>query len=66
MGFFYSILLQTLIKDNFIPILWFVTFYCLEMPPKINNNSKFSNEQEILANLAVDGAHYAFHENWLH
>ena len=42
------------------------TFYCLEMAPKIHNNSKLSKEQEIFANWAVDGAHDAFHENWSH
>ena len=56
MGFFDAFLL-------YIPILWFATFYCLEMAPKIDNNSKFSKEQEIFANWAVDGEQYAFHEN---
>ena len=36
------------------------------MTPKIHNNSKLSKEQEIFANWAVDGAHDAFHDNWLH
>ena len=40
-------------------------FLCLEMTPKIHNNSKFSKEREIFANWAVDGAHDAFHKNWL-
>ena len=53
-------------KGKYIPILWFVTCYCLEMAPKIHNNSKFSKEQKKFANWAVDGAQYAFHENWLH
>ena len=66
MGFFDVFLFQPLIKGKYIPILWFVTFYCLEMAPKIHNKSKFSTEQEIFANWAIDGAHYAFHENWLH
>ena len=66
MGFFDAFLFQPLIKGKYIPILWFVTFYCLEMAPKIHNNSKFSKEQEIFANWAVDGSHDAFHENWLH
>ena len=47
MGFFDAFLSQCLIKGKYIPILWFVTFYCLEMAPKIHNNSKFSKEQEI-------------------
>ena len=41
-------------------------FFCLEMAPKIYNNSKFSKEQKKFANWAIDGAQYAFHENWLH
>ena len=65
MGFFYVFLFQTLIKGKHIPILWFVTCYYLEMAPKIHNNSKFSKEQKKFANWAVDGAQYAFHENWL-
>ena len=47
MGFFDAILSQCLIKGKYIPILWFVTFYCWDMAPKIHNNSKFSREQEI-------------------
>ena len=47
MDFFDAFLSQCLIKGKYIPILWFVTFYCLEMAPKIHNNSKFSKEQEI-------------------
>ena len=66
MGFFDAFLFQPLNKDKYIPILWFVPFYCLEMAPKIHNNSKLSKEQEIFANWAVDGAHDAFHKNWLH
>ena len=65
-GFFDAFLFQPLIKGKYISILWLVTFYCLEMAPKIHTNSKFSKEQEMFANWAVDGAHYAFHENWLH
>jgi hypothetical protein len=64
--FFNSFLFQLLIKSNYIPILWFATFYGLEMAPKIHNNSKFSKEQKMFANWAVDGKHYAFHENCLH
>ena len=44
MGFLGAFLFQPLIKGNYIPILWFVTFYSLEMAPKIHNNSKFSKE----------------------
>ena len=66
MGFFDAFLFQPLIKDKYIPILWFVTFYCLEMAPKIHANSKLSKEKEMFANWAVDGTDYAFHENWLH
>ena len=66
MGFFDAFLFQPLIEGKYIPILWFVTFYCLKMSHKIHNNSKFSMEQEIFANWAVDGTHYAFQENWLH
>ena len=65
MGFFDAFVFQPLIKGKYITILWFVAFYCLEMSPKIHNIPKFSKEQEIFANWAVDGAHYAFHENWL-
>ena len=64
-GFFYVFLFHPLIKGKYIPILWFVTCYYLEMAPKIHNNSKFSKEQKKFANWAVDGAQYAFHENWL-
>ena len=42
------------------------SFFCLEMAPKIDNISKFSKEQEIFANWAVDSANDAFHKNWLH
>ena len=63
MGFFDAFLFQPLNKDKCIPILWFVTFYCLEMAPKIHNNSKLSKEQGLFANWAVDGTLYAFHEN---
>ena len=67
MGFFYVFLFQLLIKGKYIVlILWFVTFFCLEMAPKIHNNSTFIKEQNIFANWAVDGEHDAFHENWLH
>ena len=31
--FFDAFLFQPLNKDIYIPILWFVTFYCLEMTP---------------------------------
>ena len=65
-GFFYAFLFQPLIKGEYTPILWFVTFYRLEIAPKIQNNSKFSKAQETFANWAVDGSHDAFHENWLH
>ena len=41
---------EPLIKGKNIPILRFVTFYYLELAPKIQNNSKFSKEQEIFAN----------------
>ena len=44
----------------------FFTFYCLEMDPKIHNNSKFSKGTEMFANWAVDGTHDAFHTNCLH
>ena len=37
MGFFYAFLFQPLIKGKYLPILWFVTFHCLEMAPKIHN-----------------------------
>ena len=63
MGFFDAFLFQPLIKGKNIPLLWFVTFYCLEMAPKIHNNSKFRKEQEKFTNWAVDGVQYAFHEN---
>ena len=63
MGFFGAFLFQLLIKGKYLPILWFVTFYCLDMAPKIHDNSKFSKKQEVFANWVVDGAHYAFHEN---
>ena len=63
MDFLDAFLFQPLIKGKCIPILWFVTFYCLEMAPKIHNNSKFSKEQEMFANWAADGAHDAFHKN---
>ena len=63
MGFFDPFLLQPLINGKYIPILWFVTFYCLDMTPKIHNNSKLSKDQEMFANWAADGA---FHKNWLH
>ena len=66
MGFFDAFLFQPLIKGKYITILWFITFYCFEMAPKIHNIPKFSKEQEIFANWDIDGAHYAFHENWLH
>ena len=36
------------------------------MAPKIDNISKFGKEQEFFANWDVDGAHDAFHKNWLH
>ena len=65
MGFFDAFLFQSLIKGKY-SIYDFFTFYCLEMAPKIHNNSKFSKEQEMFPNWAVDGAHYAFHKNWLH
>ena len=42
-----------------------MTCYSLEMGPKIHNNAKYSKEQKKFANWAVDGAQYAFHENWL-
>ena len=58
-------LFQPLSKGRYIPIFWFVTCYSLEMGPKIHNNSKYSKEQKKFANWAVDGAQYAFHENWL-
>ena len=54
MGFFYAFLFQPLMKGKYIPILWFVTFYCFEMAPKIHKNSKLSKEQELFANMAVD------------
>ena len=66
MDFFDAFLSQCLIKGKYIPILWFVTCYYLEMAPKIHNIPKFSKEQEIFANWDIDGAHYAFHEHWLH
>ena len=53
MGIFYAFLFQPLIKGKYIPILWFITLYCLEMAPKIHNNSKFSRGQEMFANVAV-------------
>ena len=63
MGFFDVFLFQPLIQGKCIPILWFVTFHCLEIAPKIHNHSKFRKEQEMFANWVVDGTHYAFHEN---
>ena len=51
MGFFYVFLFQPLIKGKYIPILWFVTCYYLEMAPKIHNNSKFSKEQKKVCKL---------------
>ena len=65
-GFLMPFLFQLLIKGKYTTIFWFVTVYCLDMAPKIHNNSKFSKEQEIFANWAIDGAHDAFHKNWLH
>ena len=50
-------------KGKYLPILWFVTFHCFEMAPRIHDNSKMSKEQELFANWAVDGTLYAFHEN---
>ena len=66
MGFFDAFFFQPLIKGKYLPILWFVTFYCFDLAPKIHKNSKFSKEQEIFANWAIDGAHDAFHKSWLH
>ena len=66
LGFFDAFLFQPLIKGKYIPTLWFDTFYCFEIAPKICNNSKFSKEQDIFANWAIDGSHDAFHKNWLH
>ena len=40
--------------------------YCLKIAPRICNNSKFTKELEIFENWTVDGAQYAFHENWLY
>ena len=66
MEFFDAFLFQPLIKGEYTPILWFVTFYCLKIAPKIQNNSRLSRAQEIFANWAVDGSPDAFHKNWLH
>ena len=53
MVFFDVFLFQPLIKGKYLSILWFVTFYCLEIAPKIHNNSKLSKEQETFANWAM-------------
>ena len=45
--FFDTFLFQPLIKGKYLPILWFVTFYCLEMAPKIHNNSKLSKNRVL-------------------
>ena len=50
MGFVDAFLFQPLIKGKYITILWFITFYCLKMAPKIHNIPKFSKEQVIFAN----------------
>ena len=34
------------------------------MAPEIPNNPKFTKELEMFANWNVDGAQYAFHENF--
>ena len=56
---------QPLISGNYLHNSWFVTCYCLKMAPKVGKNSKFTKDQEIFANWTVDGAQYAFHENYL-
>ena len=57
---------QALDKGKYISISWFVTcsFYCLKIAPTFFNNSKFTKELEIFE--TVDGAKYAFHENWVY
>ena len=65
-SFFDAFLFQTLNKAKYLSISWFVTCYCLKIAPNIRNNSKFTKEPEIFGNWTVDGAQYAFHENWLY
>ena len=65
-GFLMPFLFQPLNKGKYLSILWFVNCYCLKIAPKTRNNSKFTKELEIFENWTVDGAQYAFHENWLY
>ena len=47
MGFFDVFLFQPLIKGKYLPILWFVTFYCFDMAPKIHKNSKSTFQKNL-------------------
>ena len=50
-----------LIKGKYIPICWFVTFYCLTMVQKFLK--KITKEQEKFAYLTVDGVHHQKNKN---
>ena len=65
LGVFDAFLFQPLSKGKYLSISQFVTCYCLKISPKICNKSKFTKELEIIENLTVDEAQYAFHKNWL-
>ena len=63
--FFDAFLFPPLIKGKKLFIGWLVTCYCMQMVPKIHNKSKFTKEEEILANWTIDGEHHLFYKNWL-
>ena len=64
--FFGAFPFQPLIKGYCSSYSWFVTCYCLKMAPKVGKISKFTKDPEIFANWTLDGALYAFHENFLY
>ena len=46
-------------------MLGFLYILLLETPPKTQNTSKFTKEQDLFAKWTIDGVQHQFNKNWL-
>ena len=61
---FLWLFVSTIKLRQFLPICWFFTCYSFKMASKIQNNAKFTKEQEMFANWTIGGAQHQFNKNW--
>ena len=66
MGILMLFCFQALIKGKYTSFCWgFFYILLLETPPKTQNTSKFTKEQDLFAKWTIDGIQHQFNKNWL-